>query len=297
MNTLKQASVKFLRRLITFCKADEVLSGFLGPDSKWRKAMPNPSYYSKEEYDFQLEKGLNLIIDRSDYTQWRIFSGSLSVNPRIVSLLDRKGDIVALDIGANIGAYSVLLARSLTEHQMDIHLFEPNPFVFSRLQANVDRLQKWRSKVRCVSNQLGVGDREYNLKLRFSKAHTGKATFVDQGTFDEELEVPVVQLDSYVARQGLQQIDFIKLDVESFEPSAFLGAKEAITKYRPLIYFEFSNKWFLNYSEETITDIIDRFNGAGYRMALEKGTGFREFDFSLDNLKTLKYGNFLAIPG
>lgn len=296
MKKAKQVSVKLLRRVITFFGADEVLSGWLGPDSKWRKAMPKPSYYSKEEYDFRLEKGLSLIIDRSDYTQWRIFSGSLAINPHIVSLLNRKAHIVVMDIGANIGAYSVLLARSLKDHEMDIHLFEPNPYVFSRLQANVNQLRKWSQKVRCVSNQLGVGDREYNLKLKFNRTHTGKATFVDQDTFDEELEVPVVALDSYLEKQDIKQVDFIKLDVESFEPSVFLGAKQTIAKYRPLIYFEFSNKWFSNYSEETISSLMDRFKDVGYRMNLEKGTGFKKFDFSLNNLKTIKYGNFLAVP-
>lgn len=296
MSKLKQVSVKVLRKVITMFGADEILSGWLSPDSKWRKAMPKPSYYSKEEYQFQLAKGLSLIIDRSDYTQWRIFSGSLSVNPHIVSLLKRKKDLVVMDIGANIGAYSVLLARSLKEHKLDIHLFEPNPYVFSRLRENVDRLQKWSSNVHCVSNQLGVGETEYNLKLKFSKAHTGKASFVDQGAFDEELEVPVVPLDHYAETKDLQRLDFIKLDVESFEPSAFLGAKETIAKHRPLIYFEYSNKWFANYSEETIGDLIDQFKKMGYQMSLEKGSGFLDVEFSLAKLKTLRYGNFLAIP-
>lgn len=295
MSKLKQMSVKLLRKMITVFGVDEVLSRWLSPDSKWRKAMPKPSYYAKEEYDFQLEKDLSLIIDRSDYTQWRIFSGSLTINKQIVSLLNSRENIVVMDIGANIGAYSVLLARSLKHHRMNVHLFEPNPYVFSRLQINLDKLQRWNHKVFCFPNQLGVGDREYYLKLKFNKTHTGKATFVDQGQFDEELEVPVLPLDAYVAREGLNQVDFIKLDVESFEPSAFLGAKQTIAKYRPLIYFEFSKKWFSNYSEETISDLIDRFKENGYKICLEKGSGFKEFDFSLNNLKSINYGNFLAI--
>jgi hypothetical protein len=54
-------------------------------------------------------------------------------------------------------------------------------------------------------------------------------------------DVEVVTLDSYCAEKSIKIIDFIKIDVEGFEPEVFKGASEVFNKIQPkFIQIEFN---------------------------------------------------------
>lgn len=46
-------------------------------------------------------------------------------------------------------------------------------------------------------------------------------------------QVPAIALDDFVRDENIEKIDFIKLDVESFEMAAIIGARETISRFRP----------------------------------------------------------------
>ena len=61
-----------------------------------------------------------------------------------------------------------------------------------------------------------------------------------------QADIPMVTLDGYVAEAGLARVDFVKMDVEGFEPAVLAGAAGLIERFRPPILMEF-NTWCLAY--------------------------------------------------
>ena len=58
--------------------------------------------------------------------------------------------------------------------------------------------------------------------------------------------IPMITLDSYVQERCLDRIDFVKMDVEGFEPAVLEGAASLMERFRPPILMEF-NSWCLTY--------------------------------------------------
>jgi hypothetical protein len=51
--------------------------------------------------------------------------------------------------------------------------------------------------------------------------------------------VPAVRLDDWVAAQGLQRLDLIKLDVEGAETHVLDGAARTLERFRPFLITEY----------------------------------------------------------
>jgi FkbM family methyltransferase len=137
-----------------------------------------------------------------------------------------------IDIGANLGVISILLAKRFPERQ--VHSFEPNLSTFQSLQANVT--------INCLTNiqaqQCAVA--EHNGEVFFNadpiyRATCGIATSGDQNT----VSVPCTTLDSYIEKQSIKEIAFLKVDVEGYEALVFQGAESMLKRQQAkLIYYE-----------------------------------------------------------
>jgi hypothetical protein len=77
------------------------------------------------------------------------------------------------------------------------------------------------------------------------------------------VRVPVETLDGVVSSRGLDRLDFLKMDVEGFEPDALAGAAEAIGRFRPVVYIEFNSWTLIAYRNlnprEFLEDLVRRF--------------------------------------
>ena len=47
-----------------------------------------------------------------------------------------------------------------------------------------------------------------------------------------------VTIDEVLAEEGLDRLDFVKLDVEGSEELALRGAKKSLTRFKPIVLFE-----------------------------------------------------------
>ena len=123
---------------------------------------------------------------------------------------------VVFDIGANMGAFSCLAGLAVGEAGR-VYAFEPLQKYASVLKANIT-LNGLRN-VTVVEKALG--DSPATVRME-------GITIVD-GTGN----IPVTTIDAFVREQGIERIDFLKMDVEGFERKVLLGGKESLRRFQP----------------------------------------------------------------
>jgi lipopolysaccharide transport system ATP-binding protein len=134
--------------------------------------------------------------------------------------LIKTGDRV-LDIGANMGYYTVLFADWAGPSGL-VHAIEPDPDNFSLLDANTQDFQKNG----CVHlHALALGESSGTAKLFRSKDNVGMHRLYDSVCCDgSSTEVPVCRGDDL----ALAPLDFIKIDIEGFEAFALRGLSNTL---------------------------------------------------------------------
>jgi FkbM family methyltransferase len=140
-----------------------------------------------------------------------------------------------LDIGANVGYYTVLAA--MINPECRIHSFEPSPSTFGVLSENVAANHLLNVQV----HQLALGDKTGTLKFNiyadqaFNSPGAGtndKHHFFKNGPL-RVIDVPSVRLDEFLAEHHLPQPDIVKLDVEGFELFVLKGANKLLASDNP----------------------------------------------------------------
>lgn len=206
---------------------------------------------------FMQNRGLNTFVFEKDAAYVRIESGhefryvpeqmggllGLEFKPGFESedircvLKILPANSVVVDIGANFGIYSVLLAAS--SDGCRVHAFEPVPQTAVLLRSNAERNGV---DSRIIINNAAVGNETGNLLITADR-YAGNYLLVDNSYDGSTKEVPVIRLDDYVAEKGLQHIDFIKCDVEGAELLVMKGASKVLTLMRPIVMLEIVDEW------------------------------------------------------
>jgi len=182
-------------------------------------------------------------------------------------------DSIVIDVGANIGFWSIPLAHCLT-HGGRLHCFEPVPGNFERLTENI-RQNSLDGVIRV--HRLGLSDHnglaQISLRDGFG-TETGNAAIVIE---EEDLEFVCVEiqiraLDEIFDSFGEQRIDFIKADIEGHEDKFLSGASNVIRRFRPILYLEINEPYYHRRGLDP-TDIFQRWlNANSYRSALRSKT-------------------------
>lgn len=131
-----------------------------------------------------------------------------------------RGKDVFVDIGANIGLYS-LLASTVMSDDAKILAFEPSPTTSALLRSNID-LNEAADRVEVI--MAAVGPETSTLTLaRNTRHNAGTASLVASTKNDPNpISVKVTPLTQEIVERGLTKIDVIKIDVEGFEDQALL---------------------------------------------------------------------------
>ncbi|MDQ4045480.1 MAG: FkbM family methyltransferase, partial [Chloroflexota bacterium] len=148
--------------------------------------------------------------------------------PRLARTLERlvrPGDI-CVDAGANIGWYTVLLAK-LVGHGGQVHAFEPDARAFSRLVDHialndvediVSAAQVALGRERGVASLNAAGDSLYSSLYAVPHVVSADAFHVTA--------VSVMPLTDYLADAGVERLDMLKIDVEGAEWDVLRGVEE-----------------------------------------------------------------------
>lgn len=164
-----------------------------------------------------------------------------------------------LNIGANIGYFSMLAARASAKR---IYAIEPAKKNFEILQKNMSSFPA----VTCIRS--AIGDRTGHITLWHDERLPGSHSLSDANTTqsDSSEDVPITTVDAFLSTQE-ESIDMILMDIQGAEVAALRGMKQTLSKNPPrFLFLEFWPFGIRNLQEEpeTIRSILHQ---AGYRLA------------------------------
>ena len=204
---------------------------------------------------------------------------------RAIRRLVGSGSTV-LDIGANIGAHTLSFAQ-LVGPGGRVYAFEPTEFAYAKLMRNLDLNPEIAGRV--TANQMMLVDRPdseppkhlyaswpLETKERVHPKHLGRALATDHAT--------ATTLDSYVERENLQKVDFIKLDVDGYECQVLRGARKTLERFRPVILSELA-PYPLAEAGESVEELVSILESSNYVLLNLAGKRFLSSD--ADRLRSL----------
>jgi FkbM family methyltransferase len=156
----------------------------------------------------------------------------------IISSYVKKGMRV-LDIGANIGYFTLLMAQKVGANGR-VYSFEPNPRMVSQLKKNIGLnkdLNDGRIKLQDIALGNSEGESDFYSPVRGAEG-VGGLKDTKRAEFGELFRVRVSKLDTWISEEKIEKIDFVKMDVEGGELDILLGAPIMLGKMRPTILFE-----------------------------------------------------------
>ena len=176
----------------------------------------NPLWYSAEPAEgfFSQRLDLNIDIHYQKRYRWYVFK----------HIPQRR---VMIDVGANIGIF----ARPAAHVFEKVICFEPVEKNFVVLEKNMQGLHN------VELHNLGLSDRAQRAKFELKTLKCGQSQQVEEWSQDPEFEpyeCDLITLDSF----GLEQVDWIKVDVEGYEMQVLEGGRETIRRNRPWLLLE-----------------------------------------------------------
>lgn len=143
-------------------------------------------------------------------------------------------DCIAIDVGANIGVTGLIMSEYFNSGK--IYALEPGAKTYRALERNLER----NAVKNVIPFNLAISNKTHMVSFADNSAY---GRIAEEGAIGDNLNtVQATTLDDFVESQKLSRIDFIKVDIEGFEPDFFEGAKKTIEKFAPIIYFEL-NSW------------------------------------------------------
>jgi FkbM family methyltransferase len=142
-----------------------------------------------------------------------------------------KPNDVIYDVGANIGLYSMAIAKAVDTR---LFAFEPNPETFTKLNKNIS-LNKFCS-IKAFNFALGNKDSitDFLMSNQPERSSFYKYNAAWNTKIKKTIQVEVKQIDSLC----LPLPQHIKIDTEGAEPLVLQGATQTILKSKPILYIE-----------------------------------------------------------
>jgi len=163
----------------------------------------------------------------------------------------KEGDVF-VDVGANIGRYTISVAKIVGNKGLVIAV-EPYPENYKTLVKNV-RLNDLKN---VVAVNIAAWSRKRELKLFIGNTHGHHSVKKNFGL--GSISVQGEALDDVLNKLGVEKVDFIKIDVEGAELEVLKGLTKTLEKYNPTVIVEIQK------APEKVREFISR---KGYSIQL-----------------------------
>lgn len=226
--------------------------------------------------DFRVGRVGSLIVPHHDAVIGKVIVNNGAWAPKDLDLFEgliRPGDVV-FDIGANIGHHTVFFS-DLVGPEGRVFAFEPQLEIFRFASANLvlNGCRNTTLMQGCLGSECGelrMAPISYDNTNNFGALSVAATYHAGAGE-----TVPVWTLDSLIETGSIvvDRLDFMKIDVQSFELFVLQGAQATIDCFKPTIFLEIAPHWMKRKGFD-YTRIYDLLKAAGYRfMHFDEGAG------------------------
>ena len=215
-------------------------------------------------------------------------NGELLVLNALAKTYGQGSGVVAFDVGANRGDYAQAILEALPEAK--VHCFEIVPSIHEGLET------RWRDHTGVVVNDFGLSDRAGDVGVTFyPNSQTEGRIHALRGTMPTEIVTGHVRRgDDYLAEQGIDRVDFLKIDTEGHELFVMSGFAKVLSEGRvTTIQFEYGSTWLA--ARTLLSDVYDLLSPMGYRIGrlFPDGAQFKEYRPFED--EHFRMGNYIAV--
>jgi FkbM family methyltransferase len=168
-----------------------------------------------------------------------------------------EGDV--LDVGANAGDWAAMAARVAPGRR--IHSFELSPRTFERLQERTAALPQ------VTANPFGLGETDGEVTFHYYPDSDDRSSLVlvPDGFTKVEARGSIRTGDGYAAASHIEQIAYLKIDVEGAEMSVLRGFRDCFENGRiAAVQFEHGPAHVV--TRHLLIDFVELFTGYGYEL-------------------------------
>ncbi len=261
------------------------------------KAFPQSNQYKKNTFRKCKRDNVNFYIDISDYMQWYLYANIKDDSwLHVYTNTKKNSELIIIDIGANIGAFSMKLARKCLDKNQKfiIYAFEPNKLIFNLLKNNLS-LNKLIAK-NIFPFQIAMGDKNKKVNFINKQENSGGSKVLknEKGLESniETVQLQQISLDYFVEKNEIDHVDIIKIDVEGYEPIVLDGCINTIKKFKPLLYIEITPLWFENIGRSSF-ELLNLLKSMGYLIFLDDDNVLKQIN-DYERISNKEQFNILA---
>jgi FkbM family methyltransferase len=199
-------------------------------------------------------------------------SGEIYMQKKVSEACADVSVAVIFDIGANIGQWSTQFLKTAKLQRLNLdslvyHAFEPVPATREKLTANIDAAGLASvANIQPVAMSDRIGEAHINI---LGSETSGRNSLVDDPLqYDKPLSCLTITtdtLDHFCSEQGIDHVDFVKIDAEGHDFFVIKGASAMLEAERiDVIQFEYTKRWID--SRTFLKDVFSVIDGRPYSL-------------------------------
>lgn len=201
-----------------------------------------------------------------------------------------KAGMCIFDVGANVGEFSLMMLNNY--NNIELHCFEPVFETFNVLRA---RLKDPPKESKVVLSNKGLSNKEEKIEINIYANLAGTNSLYERVGLSilEKQASEFITIDSYIKRNNIDVVDFIKVDVEGHEVKVIEGAQNTIANDKiKCIMFEYGKTFYDANAklEEVFNYLSNSFNI--YRLTPWGKIKIKKFSVKLENYQ---YSNYVCL--
>ena len=195
-------------------------------------------------------------------------------------------DSLVLDIGANIGSFSLKAASLVTKGK--IISVEPTDYAFQKFKQNLELNPELARSIKPIQAFCSHSMKESNIEnlsvyssWKLKEDGNGKNRHPLHGGQEMSASgADLITLDHFLKNEDIEHLDFIKIDTDGNELDVLKSGSKLLQKFKPAIVFEIT-QYTLSEKEESFSDYYKFLSDLDYEI---RTIGKRDL-VTIDNFK------------
>lgn len=218
---------------------DDAIRHSMSPDAVGRNIMASDEFRARIDKQTKLRE---ITIDDVKIYPWegdRLIGDSLNMlsdyEPNVLPVFLRAlrpGDYV-LDVGANIGIFTLLAAKRVGVHGR-VYAFEPIARNVQSICAGI--IGNGFANISLIP--VAAADKAGAVSMHPTDNSSNGIVDMRVSTPGDANMAPMNRIDSLLS--GIERLDVIKIDIEGYEACAWKGIRSLVDRFQPLVFSEFN---------------------------------------------------------